>query len=56
MSSVSANAGTYTVPLTIEIYGYPDAGVIGTYSAVITLTESIGEESPTGEPSTEGDG
>ena len=39
LTGISANAGTYTVPLTIEIYGYPDAGVIGSYNAVVSLEE-----------------
>ncbi len=39
LSGISANVGTYTVPLTIEIYGYPDAGVIGSYNAVVSLSE-----------------
>ncbi len=43
LSGISANAGTYTVPLSIEIYGYPDAGVIGTYNAVISLQEETGD-------------
>lgn len=41
MSGIGANVGTYTVPLVIEIYGYPDAGVIGTYNAVVTLREEV---------------
>lgn len=39
LSGISANAGTYTVPLSIEIYGYPDAGVIGSYNAVVAIEE-----------------
>ncbi len=41
MSGIGANVGTYTVPLVIEIYGYPDAGVIGTYNAVVSLSEEV---------------
>ena len=50
LTGISANAGTYTVPLTIEIYGYPNAGVIGSYNAVVSL-----EEPSVSEPQTGGD-
>ena len=33
-------AGTYQVPVTVYIDGYPDAGVIGEYSIAVTLTKS----------------
>lgn len=33
-------AGTYTVPVTIYIDGYPDAGVIGDYTIVASLAKS----------------
>lgn len=33
-------AGTYQVPVTIYIDGYPDAGVIGEYSIAVTLTKT----------------
>ncbi len=33
-------AGTYQVPVTIYIDGYPDAGVIGEYSIAATLTKT----------------
>ena len=33
-------AGTYTVPVTIYIDGYPDAGVIGDYTIVASLTQA----------------
>lgn len=64
MSSIGANVGTYTVPLVIEIYGYPDAGVIGTYNAVVSLREEVieppapveGEEDPHQPGATEEDG
>ena len=49
LSGISANAGTYTVPLTIEIYGYPNAGVIGSYNAVVSLEEPSVNEPQTGE-------
>lgn len=39
LTGIGANAGTYTVPLSIEIYGYPAAGVIGSYNAVVSLEE-----------------
>lgn len=32
--------GTYQVPVTVYIDGYPDAGVIGEYSIAVTLTKS----------------
>ncbi len=49
LTGISANAGTYTVPLTIEIYGYPNAGVIGSYNAVVSLEEPSVNEPQTGE-------
>ena len=33
-------AGTYQVPVTIYIDGYPDAGVVGEYSIAVTLTRT----------------
>ena len=33
-------AGTYTVPVTIYIDGYPDAGVIGDYTIVVSLAKT----------------
>ena len=33
-------AATYQVPVTIYIDGYPDAGVVGDYSIVVTLSEA----------------
>lgn len=39
MSSCT-QAGTYQVPVTIYIDGYPDAGVIGEYSIAATLTKT----------------
>jgi YbbR domain-containing protein len=32
-------AGTYTVPVTIYVDGYPDAGAVGSYNIVLSLTE-----------------
>lgn len=43
LSGIGSTIGSYTVPLTVEIYGYPNAGVIGTYNAVITLAEEVDE-------------
>ena len=37
-------AGTYQVPVTIYIDGYPDAGVIGEYSIAVTLTKTESSE------------
>lgn len=51
LTGISANAGTYTVPLSVEIYGYPDAGVIGSYNAVVSLEEITEEDDPSGEES-----
>ena len=33
-------AGTYQVPVTIYIDGYPDAGVVGEYSIAVTMTRT----------------
>lgn len=51
LTGISANAGTYTVPLSVEIYGYPDAGVIGSYNAVVSLEEITEEDDLSGEES-----